>query len=219
MDKPAQSASAAPPASPAASDTPFFPALQEEFDQGLVELARHRHEWNASLLSRDQERCEAICRDLMSGISRRLIAKRYGISRNSIHAIWEVLAERGGVEPLNKEIARRLNRCVTFSLENLEHALANNAIAAGSLPVATAILLDKKAQLDGLPTARIEHITTRRPSHEELNAWLERLPSANAQPGASDSGSAPEPLQLPAPEAPASEPEPPATKAATHEPS
>ena len=102
---------------------------------------------------------------------------------------------RGELEPLKKEIARRLDRCLIYSLENLEKALSDGDIPLGSLPVAVGILQDKKAALEGQPTARIEHVSTRRVSHEELNAWLNSLPSANP----SDSPSAGNTPQLPAP--------------------
>src|SRR5437016_1810916 len=114
-----------------------------------------------------------LCDNLLSGVSRRVIAERYNISRNTVNAIRQVMDSRRELEPLKKEIARRLDRCVIYSLENLEEALSDGDIAAGSLPVAAAILLDKKAALEGQPTARIEHVTTRRVSHAELNAWLE----------------------------------------------
>lgn len=167
-------------------------SLFPELDERLVELVKHKSfVHTAAFVSRDEVLCRAICIDLLSGISRRLIAKRYEVSRNSVNGIREVMDARGELEPLKREIARRLDRCVIYSLENLEHALEQNVIAAGSLPVATAVLLDKKAALEGQPTSRIEHITTRKVSHEELNAWLDTLPSANptALPSPSDSAS------------------------------
>lgn len=154
--------------------------LFPELDERLVELVKHKNfVHTAAFVSRDEVLCRAICTDLLSGISRRVIAKRYEVSRNSVNGIREVMDARGELEPLKREIARRLDRCVIYSLENLEHALEKDSIAHGSLPVATAVLLDKKAALEGQPTSRIEHITTRKVSHEELNAWLDSLPSAN----------------------------------------
>jgi len=172
------------PTMPAQPDQLVFPVL-EEIDQHLVDLARRKaYVHSGAFVSRDEELCRSVCTDLLTGLSRRAIAARHGISRNSVNAIREVMEARGDLEPLRKEIARRLDRCVIYSLENLEDATAKNLIAAGQLPIATAVLLDKKAALDGLPTARIEHVTARRISHEELNAWLESLPSANPRPAA-----------------------------------
>lgn len=161
--------------------------LFPEWEERLVEVVRHKSfVHTAAFLSRDEELCRAICTDLLTGVSRRLIAKRYSISRNSVNGIREAMEARGELEPLNKEIARRLNRCVIYSLENLEDATEHDKIAAGSLPIATAVLLDKKAALEGQPTSRIEHITTRKVSAEELNAWIESLPSCKAAPDLGD---------------------------------
>lgn len=163
-------------------EQPMFPIL-EELDEHLVAIVRSKaYVHSGAFVSRDEELCRSVCTDLLTGLSRRAIAARHGISRNSVNAIREVMEARGDLEPLRKEIARRLDRCVIYSLENLEDATAKNLIAAGQLPIATAVLLDKKAALDGLPTARIEHVSARRMSHEELNAWLESLPSANPTP-------------------------------------
>lgn len=181
----------------------FFP----EFDETLVQVAKEKKfVHTGAFVSRDEELCRAVCTDLLNGVGRRVIATRYGISRNTVNAIREVMESRGELEPLKKEIARRLDRCVIYSLENLEEALADNDIAPGSLPIAAAVLLDKKAALEGQPTARIEHITNRKITHEEINAWLDTLPSANpkilAENGPVDSASAVPPAQLPAPQAP-----------------
>ena len=155
-------------------------ALFPEFEEGLVDAARNKSfVHSGAFISRDQELCRSICTDLLTGISRRLIASRYSVSRNTVNAIREIMEERGELEPLKKEIAKRLDRCVIYSLENLEEAMADGKIAPGSLPIATAVLLDKKAALEGMPTARIEHVTTRKVNHDDLNAWLESLPSAN----------------------------------------
>jgi len=175
-------------------------ALFPQFEESLVETAKAKSfVHTGAFISRDQELCRAICTDLLNCVSRRVIASRYGISRNTVNAIREVMEARGELEPLKKEITRRLNRCVIYSIENLEEALHDGKIAAGSLPIAVAVLLDKKLALEGAPTARIEHITSRKISHDELNAWLESLPSANP-PGPSDSGSENGQAQLPAPQ-------------------
>jgi hypothetical protein len=64
-------------------------------------------------------------------------------------------------------------------------------------------LLDKKRDAEGQPTARIEHVSSRRPpTHEEINAWMDSLPSASPDTkilpeiGPIDSSSAVEPKQI-----------------------
>lgn len=167
-----------------------------EIEEGLVELVRRKSfVHTGAFVSRDEELCRAVCTELLTGLSRRVIASRHGISRNTVNSIREVMEARGEMEPLKKEIARRLDRCVIYSLENLEEAMAKGMIAPGQLPIATAVLLDKKAALDGLPTARIEHVTARKVTHEELNAWLDSLPSANPTPAGLASGAG-DPLSL-----------------------
>jgi len=169
------------PKSNSAALAPFFPGFDLAREQDLIDtVSQKQFTHTAAFLSRSEELCRSICLELLAGVSRRVVAKRYEVSRNSVNKIREIMEARGELEPLKKEIARRLDRCVIYSLENLEAALCDNTIAAASLPVATAVLLDKKAALEGMPTARIEHVTTRKLTHEDLNAWLENLPSAGA---------------------------------------
>ena|SRR2546430_39377 len=139
-----------------------------------------------------------LCDNLLSGVSRRVIAERYNISRNTVNAIRQVMDSRRELEPLKKEIARRLDRCVIYSLENLEQALADGEISAGQLPIAAATLMDKKGTLEGQPTARIEHVSTRKVTPEFLNAKLDSLTSPNLA-NTPDSASGGNTAQLPAP--------------------
>src|SRR2546423_5400096 len=119
------------------STLPEQGTLFPEFDEALVELTRRKSfVHTGAFVSREEELCRAICTDLLSGVSRRLIAERYNVSRNTVNAIREVMDKRGELEPLKKEIARRLDRCVIYSLENLEEALSDGDITAGQLPVA-----------------------------------------------------------------------------------
>jgi hypothetical protein len=186
--------------------TPLFPDLEAEFDAYVVDAVKAKSfVHSGAFISRNEELCIAICTDLLSGVSRRVIAQRYEVSRNSVNVIREIMDARGELEPLKKEIARRLDRCVIYSLENLEHALEKDGIAHGQLPIATAVLLDKKAALEGQPTSRIEHITTRRITHEEVNAWLDTLPSANPVPALEDSRPSDSASADSTPEAPASQ--------------
>src|ERR1041385_1650335 len=155
-------------------------SLFPELELAVVDAAKSKSfVHTGAFVSRDEALCRDICLDLLSGVSRRAIAERFGVSRNTVNAIREIMESRGELEPLKREVARRLDRCVIYGLENLEFALATNGLPASQLSVAVGILLDKKAALEGQPTSRIEHITTRKPSHDELNAWLESLPSAN----------------------------------------
>ena len=180
--------------------------LFPELELPLVEAAKRKtFVHTGAFISRDEALCQDICTDLIAGISRRAIALRFGVSRHTVNAIREIFEARGEMEPLKKEVARRLDRCVIFGLENLEHALATNGLPASQLSVACGIILDKKAALEGQPTARIEHVTVRRPSHEELNAWIDALPSAAAPaalPAVTDSASVSPDAQSPAPQEP-----------------
>jgi hypothetical protein len=192
---------------PALASPPEQRDLFPELELPIVEAAKTKSfVHTGAFISRDEVLCREICMDLIAGISRRAIALRFGVSRNTVNAIREIMEARGELEPLKREVARRLDRCVIFGLENLEHALATDGLPASQLSVACGILLDKKAALEGQPTSRIEHITTRKPSHEELNAWIDALPAAQAPaalPETTDSASAGTASQPVEPETPA----------------
>ena len=179
----------APSLAPPPEQGDLFP----ELELPLVEAAKRKaFVHTGAFVSRDEQLCRDICTDLIAGISRRAIALRFAVSRNTVNAIREIMESRGELEPLKREVAKRLDRCVIFGLENLEHTLATNGLPASQLSVAVGILLDKKAAIEGQPTARIEHITSRKITHEDLNAWIEAMPSAKPaelSQGASDSAS------------------------------
>lgn len=115
----------------------------------LVQMVKARsYVHTGKLLSKDEELCRAVCRDLVAGLSGRKVAKKYGVSRNSVLAIEHAMRARGELEPLKKETARLLDEFIYLGLERITEAVAEDEISPGQLPIPIMAAIDKKGQLE-----------------------------------------------------------------------
>jgi hypothetical protein len=94
------------------------------------------------------------------------------------HMTVAAVEEREGVAiDIEKErIRKNIRLAVGNASERLPEIMAN--LPANQLPLATAILIDKLAQLDGEPTHRIEHTHKVQLTHEQLAAAITAFPEA-----------------------------------------
>lgn len=171
--------------------------------QDLVELVKEkRFAHTGKIVAKDEELCREVCMDLIRGLSTRLVAKKYRISRNTVGAIHAVMEKRGELEPLKKQVSALLGKAIVFGLENFIEALATNQISPGQLPIPIAALIDKKELIDGNATARIEGSNVQEISVEQVQDFWERMKKADAQPtepsaiDAESTVSAPQPQQI-----------------------
>lgn len=137
----------------------------------------------AGLLS-DEELCELVCTDILSGLSQRAVARKYGISRNSITPVMEELESRGKLEPLKRRLSRKLGIAFELSVETAIEMLEEGRVPANVIPVMGGVFADKKALIDGEPTSigevRIE--TTAEAFLKKLEAARSRLIECHAPP-------------------------------------
>lgn len=146
----------------------------------LVQMVKAKaYEHTGKILTKDEELCLGVCKDLLLGLSDRQVAKKWGISRNSIVSIELALREQGKLEPLKQAISNELGEVIVMGLRNYKDALAANTVPAGQIPIPMAALIDKKGQLDAnvVPGTSLhaEELTV-----EALREQLARLKSANA---------------------------------------
>lgn len=128
-----------------------------------------RYEHNGQTLSKSEQTCLGIATDLMEGLPLRTIGKRWGVSRQSIWPAMEILEQQGKLEPLKQRLSSAYGLAISLSVENLVEMLEAGKVPANVLPIAVGVLSDKKALIDGDPTARIEDGSARQmPSLEQI---------------------------------------------------
>jgi hypothetical protein len=94
------------------------------------------------------------------------------------HMTVAAVEEREGVAiDIEKErIRKNIRLAVGNASERLPEIMAS--LPANQVPLATAILIDKLAQLDGEPTQRVEHTHKIQLTHEQLAAQITAFPDA-----------------------------------------
>lgn len=109
---------------------------------------------------------------LAGGMGMLAIARHVRVHHRTVAA---VLAEAGDqIDMLKQGIRRNVRLAVAVAAERLPDVMAN--LPAAQMPIATAVLIDKLAQLDGEPTQRIEVKHTGHLTHESLAAELTAFP-------------------------------------------
>jgi hypothetical protein len=137
----------------------------------LVELAK-TWERTGKVLGKDEQRLEDIVTDVLMRISKRKIALKYGVSRNSIDTCLEILTERGKLEPLKERLKVKIGRLAESSIDYVQELIDEGALPPQSAPIVMGVALDKKAQMDGDATMIVEHRTS---GQQAADAWLEQF--------------------------------------------
>jgi hypothetical protein len=146
----------------------------------MVKLKKFTH--SGAIITKEEELCREICMDLIRGLSGRIVARKWKVSRNTVVAIWQVMTDRGELEPLKKQVSALLGKGIVLGLENFVEALEIGAISPGQLPIPIAALIDKKELLDGNATARIDTGNVKELTVESVQDFWEKMKKANAQP-------------------------------------
>jgi hypothetical protein len=126
---------------------------ESQFSSGselLVPKAEQAHRFTGELVARNEAKYLAIVRALGLGLGRRQFARAFGVSHHTVQAIFE--REPAMVATEKESTGRQLRRVVRMSLDATEEALEKGEIPKGSLPVTTAILIDKSLNWDGQAT-------------------------------------------------------------------
>lgn len=111
---------------------------------------------------------------LAAGLGRLQIARLLKVHHMTVAAV----AEREGTQiDIEKErIRKNIRLAVGIAAERLPEIMAT--LPANQVPLSTAILIDKLANLDGEPTQRVEHTHKVQLTHEAVTASLTAFPNA-----------------------------------------
>lgn len=151
----------------------------EIFDLPLLEAAQRYIHTGQRLLSDTQE-VESIVADLRLGSSLRTVAARYHRSHNTIAAILEALEKSGKLDTLERRVARKLGFAQEMALDCSIDALLAGKVPPNVLPIMVGVFADKKALLDGKPTAIVQH-QDREISVASLNSLVNALPVVDVE--------------------------------------
>jgi transposase-like protein len=129
------------------SDLPALPQL---------EAATKRYVHSGKITCKDEERAAAIAQAFLETGQYLTVARRFHISPNTVHAVVGVLEREGKLDDFKTRVSRQLGLLAQVSLEAAIEAVRAGKCPANVLPINVGVALDKKALLDGDPTARIE---------------------------------------------------------------
>lgn len=99
-------------------------------------------------LRSDEEYCVALCFALRLGMSARLVASRFRISRASLAAVRHAMTERGELAPVRTRVDRLLDDMVEEGMEHVLDGIRTGKIHPGQLSIPVLAAYDKKAQRD-----------------------------------------------------------------------
>lgn len=154
-----------------------------EFYAGMelvnLEERAARGQFSGVILDRKRELVEAICGALVQGIGVDRIAKAFKVS---VHSVLKLRERRPEVMAREKQaLSRLLGDIQTLGWERYREALINGEISAGQLPVGLGIAGDKKALLDGEVTSRVETVSRREMTIEDLMQLAQRVREKQAK--------------------------------------
>lgn len=130
----------------------LFPEFED--NPALVELVRKKSFIRTGkILGKEPQRCRAICLDIIYGrssglMSDRQIAAKHRVSRNDFAAILAVMAARGELEPLTKQINSLLDMNTMLMGVRINEGLLEGTIHPGQIPIPWLYAMDKRAQRD-----------------------------------------------------------------------
>lgn len=137
----------------------------------------------------NEEFCLALCTALRLGMSSRLVAQRFRISRASLAAVRHAMTERGELVPVRTRIDRHLDDMVEEGFEHVLEGIRTGKVHPGQAWIPALAAYDKKAQRDAglvVGTQRtVAAVTT-----EQILAELAAL-QAVADSGSPDNGAIP----------------------------
>lgn len=121
-----------------------------------------------------EEKREAIIGACVN-LGTRRVAEAFGVSREVVRALRSEAIRDGKLDHLKEEMGRRALGAADVVLDRIVDEV--DSLPRASLAITYGILKDKGLLLTGQPTSRVEHTVAT--THDDINAWVESLPSAN----------------------------------------
>lgn len=150
------------------------PALfsTEEVDLVSVDKLSAAKRYTAASLERNRAKRDAILGALAEGHGLLRIARAFGVSHHLVSALRDSRPDLVAIE--KEQLSRTIGRVLRVCIERFEDGVLDGKVHPGQLPVAFGILSDKKALLDGDPTARVESVVKHEVSLELVAGYLKK---------------------------------------------
>lgn len=142
---------------------------QHDATTGKTATARYTAERFFSKRPEDYKACVSL---IAAGAGLLKIARLLHVHHETVAAVRD--REGSAIDIQKERIKRNVRLAVEVGAERLPEIMAE--LPAGQLPIATAVLIDKLAQLDGEPTQRIEVTHKGHLTHDAVRASLEAFP-------------------------------------------
>lgn len=154
------------------SITEYQPGLfsLEELTLLNVDRPEVSKRYTAEALIAHRTKRDAVCRALAEGHGLLKIARAFGISHHSVAALRDSRPDLVDIE--KRQLSQVYGRVIRLCMERYEDALIADKVHPNFLPVHSAVLSDKKALLDGDPTARVESVIRHEVSLELVAGYL-----------------------------------------------
>lgn len=169
--------------SPPSPPEQFF--LFDEVDRGSellrIDEDRKASRHTGSILERRQELYDAICERLAAGVAIRKVCRIYGVGRNTVRAIVRRLEASGKMEPLKRRLAAKYGEVIELGTDFFLEKLEAGEVPVTAIPVAVGIFADKKALLEGEPTAILGKSDVKQISIDGVNGFWERMKRLKGQ--------------------------------------
>jgi len=168
-----------PPAVAEGHEQPPLFAMPEQ--PHLVEKAKE-FVHTGKITGKDGELCAAIVEAYASGLfSIRAISARLHVGRETVRTILR-LAENGGkLGQAKQRVSAKMARAIETSLDVFMEKLDADKVPINVLPIAIGVFSDKKAMLDGDPTARLDVQGSIAIAPDVARDYIARLQQARAR--------------------------------------
>lgn len=154
--------------------------LFNEMDFGaellVIEEDRSANRHTGGTLAKRTELRDAICEQLVEGVSVRQVCRKFGVGRNTVSKLVDRLERDGKMEPYKKRVSKRMGQIVESGTELLLEKLEDGTVPVSMLPVMVGIISDKKALIDGEPSMRVEVNVNQALTQQAYDEWLDALP-------------------------------------------
>jgi|GEM_PF-1012234 len=122
-----------------------------------------------------EDRAAKIVRLVLLRASVREIQRECHVDYRTVAAIVRIMEENGKLPALKQRLSDDLGEIAELSAANLKQKLLDNEVPANVLPIVLGVAVDKKALVDGDPTARMEIEVTNDITPEAAREYLDRL--------------------------------------------
>jgi hypothetical protein len=97
---------------------------------------------------RNEELAAEIVECVLLGVTERGVARRVGVSRNTVRATMELMESLGKLEPLKRRLSRKLGRLLELTTDEAMRMLEERRVPPNCIPIWYGVFSDKKGGLD-----------------------------------------------------------------------